>query len=282
MQPHIPGREIEIIRRFIDTVPQGSGDDWLRPLGVGELPLVGIFDGDGVSAPPRVFTPESLAEWKEVVGLVADSGWGLHVHATRGRSAEQLLPALEEAHAGRSLAGRRFYFDHLEDVGEGTVARIKALGGGIAFQDRAAFWGADAFVDADQAGRTPPLATVLRAGLPLGAGTDATGAASFNPFLSLWWMVTGGSVSGDHRRDRGECISREQALRLYTLGSAWFSFDEARLGSLEPGKAADLAVLSDDYLTAPEEAIPSIRSVLTLVAGRPTFNAGEFDGLGDG
>jgi predicted amidohydrolase YtcJ len=279
MQPHVPGHELELIHRFIDTVPHGSGDEWLRPLGIGELPLVAIFDGDGVAAPVRVFTSEALAQWAEVVHAVADSGWGLHVHSTRGHTVEQLLPALEETHTVRSLANRRIYFDHLEDVTPDTAVRIKALGGGITVQHRAAFWGADAFVDLEQARRVPPLRSMVDLDVPLGAGTDATGAASFNPFVSLWWMVSGGSVSGEHARGREQSLSREDALRLYTMGSAWFSFDENFLGSLEPGKAADLTVLSDDYLTIAESDIPSIRSVLTLVAGTPVFSAAEFEGL---
>jgi hypothetical protein len=125
----------------------------------------------------------------------------------------------------------------------------------------------------------PPFRTILEAGVPVGAGSDAMRAASYNPFPSLHWFVTGRSVSGTPVRRGAHLLSREEALRLYTAGSAWFSFEEDTLGSLEPGKLADLAVLSDDYFAVPEEQMPHLESLLTIVGGRPVHAAGPFAGL---
>jgi hypothetical protein len=86
--------------------------------------------------------------------------------------------------------------------------------------------------------------------------------------LSLWWLITGKTVAGSKIRNQSQNLTREEALRLYTIGSAWFSFDEGRKGSIEVGKLADLAVLNGDYLTVPEDQIRSLESVLTLVGGR--------------
>jgi len=98
----------------------------------------------------------------------------------------------------------------------------------------------------------------------------------------LWWLVTGKTVAGTSIRDRSQNVSREEALRMYTIGSAWLTFDEARKGSIEVGKLADLAVLNADYLTVPDDQIPKIESLLTIVGGRVVYAAGPFAQLGTG
>jgi predicted amidohydrolase YtcJ len=113
--------------------------------------------------------------------------------------------------------------------------------------------------------------------VPVGAGTDAHRVMSYNPFTALQWFVEGKTAAGG--AIRGEKISREEALRLYTLGSAWFSFDETKRGSLEVGKLADLAVLSKDYMTAPAGEIADIESLLTMVGGQVVYGAGPFTSL---
>ena len=281
MQPQAIGREEETIRQFIDTVPLDSGDAMLRPMGIGERPLVAVFDGDGFQPVPPTFTPEGLTRWRNIVQMVADSGWRLQIHTTRDNSAQQLLPTLEEINTTTPFLARRWYFDHLEDVSEDTIARIKELGMGISIQDRTAFWGEDVLRvgGPEVARRAPPIQTELRLGVPLGGGTDATRTATYSPFLSLWWMVTGKTLAGTQIRGPEESPSREQALRIYTMGSAWFSFDEGNLGSIEPGKLADLIVLSDDYFTMPEDKMRDLESVLTIVNGQPVYASGEFQPL---
>jgi predicted amidohydrolase YtcJ len=205
----------------------------------------------------------------------------MQIHATRDHSAQQLLPGLEEVNQTTPFAARRWYFDHLEDASVDTIQRIKALGMGISIQDRTAFWGEDVLAvgGPDVARRTPPIVTELTLGVPLGGGTDATRTATYSPFVSLWWMVTGKTLGGVQIRGPEETPTREQALQIYTIGSAWFSFDEDKLGSIEPGKLADLIVLSDDYFTVPDDEIKSLSSVLTVVGGRPVYAAAEFTGL---
>jgi predicted amidohydrolase YtcJ len=281
MQPNANGREKQVIRDFIDTVPLDSGDDWLRPMGIGERPLITVFDGDGFQPTPPDFTPQALDDWRDIVRTVAESGWRLQIHTTRDHSAQQLLPALEAVNQEVPFADRRWYFVHIEDASEDTIQRIKALGMGISIQDRTAFWGEDVLrVGGEEvARRTPPILTELNIGVPLGGGTDATRTATYSPFVSMWWMVTGKTLGGVQVRGPEESPSREQALWLYTMGSAWFSFDENKLGSIEPGKLADLIVLSDDYFSVPEDDIKELSSVLTIVDGRPVYSAAEFAGL---
>ena len=113
-------------------------------------------------------------------------------------------------------------------------------------------------------------------GIPVGAGTDATRVSSYNPWLALYWMVTGKTVGGTQLAASENRLSREEALRLYTVGSAWFSGEEETKGRIAPGQFADFAILSADYLTVPEEQIRDIESVLTVVGGDVVYAAEPF------
>src|SRR6185436_641702 len=130
-----------------------------------------------------------------------------------------------------------------------------------------------------QATRTPPIRRMLEMGVPVGAGTDATRVSSYNPYVSLYWLVTGKTVGGlllypeENRLDRGE------ALKLYTLGSSWFSTENGKKGALAPGQLADLTVLSADYFSIPEEEIKQLESVLTIVGGKVVYATDEFSRL---
>ncbi len=283
MQPlNWPGREIEAVRQFIASVRPGSGDDMLTPLGIGEGIMPSLFDGDAFVPNPPTFAPKALEDWKTIVRLVAESSWTFQVHSTRDNSARQLLPAIEEiVKEIPAFKNRRFSFAHLEDVSVETMDRIKALGGGITVQDRLIYHGEDVVktLGRDFVRRAPPLKTMLRRGVPVGGGTDATRTAPYPPFWSIWWLVTGKTLGGQSIRGPEENLSREEALRVYTTGSGWFSFDEGKLGSIEPGKLADLIVLTEDYLTIPEDRIKDLESVLTIVGGKPVYTAGEYAAL---
>jgi predicted amidohydrolase YtcJ len=117
---------------------------------------------------------------------------------------------------------------------------------------------------------------MLEAGIQVGAGTDATRVASYNPWISLYWMVTGRTVGGTQLALPENRLSREEALRLYTVGSAWFSGEEEAKGRIAPGQFADFAILSADYMTVPEEQIRRIESVLTVTGGDVVYSAGPF------
>jgi len=281
MQPNRPGRETEVIRQFIDQVKPGSGDDWLRPVGIGEQVMVGVFDPDMPVPNPPTFSQKALEDWKTIVRMIAESGWRFQVHSTHDNSARQLLPAIEEINKQIPLKDRRLAFAHMEDATAETIDRIKAVGGGITVQDRMIYYGADVArnVGRDMARRAPSLKTMLRLGVPVGGGTDSTRTAPYPPFWSIWWLVTGKTLGGERIRGPEENLSRAEALRVYTMGSAWFSFDEDKLGSIEPGKLADLIVLSADYLAVPEDQIKDLHSVLTLVGGKPVYAEGEYGTL---
>jgi len=281
MQPNRPGGELDVIKRFVTTVRPGSGDDMLRPIGVGEQVLASSYDGDAFGPLPPQFSEKAIEDWRTAVRMIIESGWRFQVHTTRDHSAEQLLPAIEEINREIPLANRRLSFAHMEDVTVATIRRIKALGGGITIQDRFVYSGDEIAHNwpEDVARKAPPMKTMVAMGLPLGGGTDSTRVAPYNPFVSIWWLVTGKTVAGHVIRGSQESLSRLQALRVYTLGSAWFNMDEDKVGSIEPGKYADLAVLSADYLTVPADQIKDLVSVLTIINGKPVYAAGDYQSL---
>ncbi len=126
---------------------------------------------------------------------------------------------------------------------------------------------------------TPPVRAMLRAGIPVGAGTDGTRVASYHPWTCLQWLVTGKTVGGTELTDSGERLTREEALRLYTHGSAWMSGEENTKGRLVAGAHADLAVLDADHLRVPEDEIRDLQSVLTITGGRIVYAAEPFAAL---
>ncbi len=220
------------------------------------------------------------AELAAVVRVLAKHQWPIRIHATYDQTISRILDVFETAFKETGYQAR-WALDHAETIGEQNLARVKALGGGIAVQDRMAFAG-EIFAErygAEAAANAPPLRAMLRAGIPVGAGTDATRVSSHNPWLSLYWLVTGRSVGGTQLASPENRLSRQEALRLYTLGSAWFSGEESVKGALAPGRYADFAILSADYFAVPDEEIRTIESVLTVVGGDAVYAAEPFAAL---
>jgi predicted amidohydrolase YtcJ len=200
------------------------------------------------------------------------------MHWGSDASVDHLLTIFERVDAEIPIAPLRWSIAHLNDASVETLRRMKALGVGWTMQD-AMYFGGEGFMKqagAAAARRTPPVETARKMGVVVGAGTDAHRVASYNPFTALQWLLDGKTVSGVSMRGPEEIPSRLDALRLYTLGSAWFSFDDDTRGSLEVGKLADLAVLSEDYMTIPVERIGGLESVLTMVGGQVVYAAGPY------
>src|SRR5205807_2941225 len=179
------------------------------------------------------------------------------------------------------FAGLRWFFDHAETVTERNLERVRALGGGISVQHRMAYQG-EYFIDrygAAAARHTPPVRKMLDMGIPVGAGTDATRVASYNPWLSLYWLVTGKTVGGTALYSEANRLSREEALMLYTEGSSWFSGESGKKGGIVIGQLADVTALTEDYMSVAEEKIKGIESVLTIVGGKIVYAVQEFQNL---
>jgi predicted amidohydrolase YtcJ len=245
--------------------------------GAGEVLVWSDADFEDFTAPPVELKPQMERELAEVTRLLAREQWPIRQHATYDQSVTRILDVFEPIFKETGYKAR-WGIDHAEGISARNIARIKAMGGGIAVQDRMAFAG-EYYLErygAEAASHAPPLRQMLDAGLPVGAGTDATRVASYNPWISLYWMVTGRTVGGTQLAAAENRLSREEALRLYTVGTAWFSGEEDVKGRIAPGQLADFAILSADYMTVPEEQIRRIESLLTVTGGDVVYSAGPF------
>ncbi|MFP3550422.1 amidohydrolase [Paraburkholderia sp. SIMBA_049] len=272
-------KEIEDFAKWVKVTKPGDGDDFLKVNGAGEMLVFSAADFEDFLE-PRPDLPDVMeSELEAVVRLLVQNRWPFRLHATYDESIERFLNVFERVNVDTPFDGLRWFFDHCETISQRNIERIAALGGGIAVQHRMAYQG-EYFIaryGAEAAARTPPVRQMLAAGLPVGAGTDATRVASFNPFVSLFWLVSGRTVGGTPMYAAQDRLDRMEALRRYTVGSAWFSNDETRKGALVPGQLADFAVLSDDYFTVDEDTIKHLTSVLTVVNGRVVYAADEFE-----
>lgn len=277
--PDNAGDELEQLKLAAAEIKQLPQSDWFRFAGFAGTLVRGVGDGDLLADPQGItIAPEAKETFRRMVQFFAEGGYSFRLHTAQDNMARQLLDVIEQAPAVNSLARQRIAFSHLEDGSAETIARIKNLGAGIAVQDRMALTG-ERYVELwglEKARSAPPLRKMLDAGVPIGAGTDGFRSSNYSPMLSLWWLVTGKTVAGTAIRDKSQNVSREEALRMYTMGGAWFSADTQRKGSIEVDKLADLAVLSADYLTVPEDQIRSLESLLTMVGGRVVYSAGRF------
>ena len=245
--------------------------------GAGENLVWSAGDYENFMSPRPELNEKMEKELTAVVRVLAKHQWPIRIHATYDESIGRMLDVFEPVFRETGYKAR-WGIDHAETISEKNLARIKAMGGGIAVQDRMAFAG-EIFAERygkEAAAHAPPLRAMLRAGIPVGAGTDATRVSSHNPWLSLYWMVTGKTVGGTQLASADNRLSRDEALRLYTVGSAWFSGDEDVKGTIASGRYADFAILSADYLSVPEDQIRTIESMLTVTGGDVVYATEPF------
>lgn len=275
------GGEKADFERWIGLTKPGAGDDYYRVNGAGEMLVFSAADFEDFLEPRPDLPPTLEADLKGVVSLLAQNRWPFRLHATYEESITRFLNVFEEVNRETPLEGLHWFLDHCETISDRNIERVKALGGGIAIQHRMAFQG-EYFVNRygkAAAERTPPVRRMLEMGVPVGAGTDATRVANYNPWNSLYWLVSGKTVGGLGLYPEKNRLSRKEALQLYTQGSAWFSRDAESKGTIKPGQLADLIVLSGDYFHVPEEEIKDLHSVLTLLGGEPVWAEDEFRDL---
>lgn len=276
-----PGAEREDFVNWAAQVKPGDGGDWFRHNGAGEMLVFSAADFEDFFMPRPELPPEMEGQLEQVVRVLVANRWPFRLHATYDESIGRALDVFERVNREIPFDGLHWLFDHAETVTPRNLERIAALGGGIAVQHRMAFQG-EAFVDrygARAAETTPPVRRMLDMGLPVGGGTDATRVASYNPWTALAWLVTGRTVGGLQLYPPSTRPSRLEALGMWTEGSAWFSTEAGRKGRIQAGQFADLAVLSEDFMTVADEAIAGIESLLTIVGGRIVHGAGPFDRL---
>lgn len=273
-----PKGELADFSSWMAMARPGQGDDFLRLNGAGEMLVYSAADFEDFREPRPEMPSNMEADLGAVVELLARNRWPFRLHATYDETITRALDVYERVNREVPLADTRWFLDHAETISPQNIERVKALGGGIAIQHRMAFQG-EYFVErygARAAASSPPVRRMLETGVAVGAGTDATRVASYNPFVSLYWLVTGRTVGGTQLYGRENRLDRMDALRLWTVGSAWFSGDEGRKGRIAEGQLADLAVLSGDYFSVPDEQIKGLESVLTIVGGKVVHASGGF------
>ena len=272
------GKELEDFQGWTKLVKPGQGDAMFRHNGGGEMLVFSAADFEDFKE-PRPDLPATLEdELYAVTKHLAENRWPFRIHGTYEESVSRFLDVFERVNREVPFDGLHWFIDHAETISQKSIDRIRALGGGIAIQHRMAYQGEE-FVNrygAKAAEGTPPVNKMIGAGLPVGMGTDATRVASYNPWIGIYWLVTGKTVGGLRLYPPANRLMREDALRLYTEGSSWFSTENGKKGAIVAGQYADLAVLDRDMMNVPEDELKDMRAVLTVVAGKIVYGDGDF------
>jgi predicted amidohydrolase YtcJ len=261
-----PGQAAEMAGRIRRAKPF-RGDCWHDRIAVGEV-YYAPFHWDHPAVPPRP-NKEDVAAADEILRAAADGGWPVQTHSVTADGLDLVLGAYERVNAKRPIRPLRWSVTHAEGITEAQLERARRLGVTLQIRSMGVIGGQQHAIEVhgEQAvRRMPPLRAIADSGLSWGLGTDGTKAAQINPFVTLWWAVTGQALGGGVAVDT--TLSREEALIAHTRNNAWLTFQEGYTGSIRPGLCADLVVLDRDYLTVPPGEIKDIRPVATVVAGK--------------
>jgi predicted amidohydrolase YtcJ len=276
------GKELEDFQRWLGMTHPKKNDHMFYPNGFsaeggGENLVASAADFENFLE-PRPDLPASMEEDMEpVISLLVKNRWPFRLHATYGESIDRDLDVIEKVNAKTPLNGLRFIIDHGETITDAQLARIKKLGGGVAVQDRMHFQGESYWKRyGEQTRQMPPIRKMLDLKLPVGLGTDGTRVSSYNPWPSVYWAVTGKTAGGMPIWQGRDVLSRYEALKLITTGSAWMSGEEKLKGTIKRGQYADFVVLPEDVFTVDAERIKRLESVLTVVNGKVVYGAGPY------
>jgi predicted amidohydrolase YtcJ len=273
-----PSHEKDDFLNWTKTSKYKQGSDYFRHNGGGEMLVFSAADFEDFRVARPDMPPEMEGELEAVVRILAENRWPWRLHATYDETISRALDVFERVNQDIPLEGLNWFFDHAETISDRSIDRLAALGGGIAVQHRMAYQG-EYFVERYGLGAaeaTPPVAKIIDSGVKTSAGTDATRVASYNPWVSLAWLVTGETVGGLHLYPRRNCLDRETALRMWTENVTWFSNEEGKKGRIEVGQLADLVVPDHDYFACAEDEIADITAALTIVGGKVVYAAGDF------
>jgi predicted amidohydrolase YtcJ len=281
------------VRVFCITSPGGAGTpqqvDQLLP----KIPQWKLFQGDhyvdhvlwgeglyGAGLADPMFVPKSnpqpeqLAQWRRVAMEIAKAGIPIHVHANLTNTLDAFLDQIEAVDKVHPIRNLRWEMAHANQLNPSHLARMKKLGMYAAVHPWAVInGGINQEVYGEAAYDMAPLRTIQNSGIMWGLGSDGSRANQILPFATLSWAVTGKMVGGRQVLRESETISREDALIAHTRKNSYFVFQENNIGSIQPGKLADLVVLDRDYLTVPADQIKDIKSVMTVVGGRIAYDA---------
>ncbi len=255
--PELRARLLNVFNHF--------GDEMLRIVGIGEFTAGGLFPGGDA--------------WLNGTRLVAQARWrnenhslGFNIPVIGQPDWKFIIDSWQQVHDEVSgmpgtedgIRNLRWVLAHVPFMNDDYLAKLKNLGGGISLV------GGWRYISGTATGNGPPFRLIVDSGIPSGMSSDGMQISPMNPWLGMYYAVTGRNARGD-LINGGQQITRKEVLRLYTADNGWFLNAEDRIGSIEPGKLADLIVLSDDYFDSrkvPDEAIKDVYSVLTVVNGK--------------
>lgn len=277
------------IAAFTITNPTSPGEN-LHPSmlpgyvynGAGEVINAILHDHENFDKPAVVIDKDLMRETVIAdVSKLVKKRIPFRMHISYDENITPFLDALEVVNRKFPFDGLRWSIEHAETISVKNIERVKKLGGGVALDSKLAVHG-DGFIKThgiEKMLQTPRLRYLVDSGVPLAMTTDGFRAASSNPWVAINWMVSGKSIAGTTILAKENRLTREEALKLYTLGASWFTFTDGKSGRIAPGYLADFALLTDDYFSISEDKIKNISSVLTVVDGRVVHGTGKYKKL---
>jgi predicted amidohydrolase YtcJ len=246
--PDVPLTTARVLNAF-----SNFGDDMVRSSGIGEF----------VTSWP-LFAPVFPTNYVTALTKVAQRGWAFQQHSLSLAEDQFIASAFETVNKTIPIADLRWSDAHVPAIDIATINRLKAIGAGIAVHE----W---LYLNGTTAGG-PPLRTIVDSGIHVGAGSDSAQISTLNPWNMLYYMVTGKNVAG-LLVNGGQQLTREEAIRLYTVNNGWFLKEENKLGSIEEGKLGDVVVLNADYFNPSETPdVRKVRPVMTIIDGKVVFS----------
>ena len=280
-----PGKELEDYQRWLTQTRPDKNDhlfyaNGYNTEGGGENLVWSAADFENFLEPRPDMPHEMEGELEPVLRLLIKNRWPFRIHAPSDESIDRDLAVIEKVNKATPLNGLRWFFDHAETISDKQHKRVKALGGGIAVQDRMYFQGELYWKQyGAQTRQMPPIKKMLDMNIPVGLGTDGTRVSSYGPWPSIYWAVTGKTAGGLKLWQPQDVLSRYQALKLMTQGSAWMSGEEKLKGTLAKGQYADVVILPQDYFSMDVEQIKNLESALTIVNGKVVYAGEQFKQL---
>jgi len=280
-----PGKELEDYQRWLTQTKPDKNEhlfyaNGYNTEGGGENLVWSAADFENFLEPRPDMPHEMEGELEPVLRLLIKNRWPFRIHATYDESIDRDLAVIEKVNKDLPLNGLRWFFDHAETISDKQLKRVKALGGGIAVQNRMYFQGEHYWKQyGAQTRQMPPIKKMLEMNIPVGLGTDGTRVSSYGPWPSIYWAVTGKTAGGLKLWRPQDVLSRYQALKLMTQGSAWMSGEEKLKGTLAKGQYADVVILPQDYFSMDVEQIKNLESALTIVNGKVVYAGEQFKQL---
>lgn len=276
------GKELADYEKWITQTHPNKNDHLLMANGyemegAGENLVASAADFENFLEPRIELSPSMEIDLEPIIRLLVKNRWPFRLHATYGESIDRMLNVFEKVNKETPFNGLRWFFDHAETITDPELARVKALGGGVAVQFRMYFQG-ELYTKMYGQPKTqlPPIKKMLAMGIPVGMGTDAPRISTYNPWMGLHWLLTGETIGGMQFWPKEQTLDKFTALQLYTSGSAWFSGEQNLKGKLVKGMYADMVIISNDYFAAGAEDIKHITALMTVVNGKVVYASGKY------